>query len=101
MNSNLKNSLYVLEVQKWIQEPLEEKGFIHVGYMDKVFTSKLEAIQYYDSHIEKDEDGKDKMRSINVFANCCSDWDPNTYLRYIVHRYFGEKKTIPPFEDNL
>jgi len=92
MNSNVENSFYVLEVQKWIPEPLEEKGFIHIGYMDKVFTSKLEAIQYYDEHNKH-------MRSINVFDNLCSDWDPNTYLRYIVRAYYGEKQTIIAFEN--
>lgn len=84
--------LYVLEVQKFIPEPLEDKGFIHVGYMDKVFTSKLEAIEYYNTYNQK-------MRDINQFANLCSDWDPNTHLRYIVRRYYGEKHTITPFED--
>lgn len=84
--------LYILEVQKWIQEPLEDKGYIHVGYMDKVFTSKLSAIVYYDEH-------NPHMRPINAFANSCSDWDPKTYLRYIVRRYYGEKHTIVPFDE--
>jgi hypothetical protein len=42
--------LYILEVQKFILQPLEEKGFIHIGYMNKVFKSKREAIEFYNNH---------------------------------------------------
>jgi hypothetical protein len=84
--------LYILEVQEFIPEPLQDKGFLHVGYMNRIFTSKIEAIEYYDKY-------NIHMRSINRYANLCSDWDPNTNLRYIVRRYYGERKTMTSFEN--
>jgi len=88
------DNLYVLEVQEFIPEPLQDKGFVHVGYMDRVFKSKIEAIEYYDKY-------NSHMRSINQYKNLCSDWDPDTYLRYIVRRYHGERKTMVSFEDKI
>jgi hypothetical protein len=84
--------LYCLEAQEFIQTPLEKKGFYHIGYMDKVFTSKLAAISYYDDYNEH-------MRSINLFANSCNDCDPKTNLRYVIRRYFGENCSIKPFKE--
>lgn len=54
-------NLYVLEVQ----EQFQDKEFIHIGYMDKIFTSKIDAIEYYDIY-------NAHMRNINKYANLCS-----------------------------
>lgn len=86
--------LYVLEVQKFVTDPLEDKGFYHVGYMKKVFKNKKEAVDYYNKH-------NSHMRDINGFNNYRSDWDPQTKLRYVVRSYLGEKCLINAFEDNI
>jgi hypothetical protein len=84
------NAGYVLEVQKFVMEPLEDKGFYRIGYMNKIFTTKKQAIRYYDSN-------NSHLRSINIFNNCISDWDPNSFLRYRIREYYGEHLSIPPF----
>lgn len=83
------NGLYVLEVQRYVFQD-HVKGYFHVGYMDKIFKSKMEAVEYYDN-------ANTHMRSINAHDNYCSDWDPNTYLRYIVRSYHAEATLIRPF----
>jgi hypothetical protein len=58
--------------------------------MNIVFKSKNKAFEYYNTYNKH-------MRQINVHGNTCSDWDPNTYLRYIVREYYGEHLSIDPF----
>ena len=40
-----------------------------MGYMNKIFTSKQEASDYYHAHNQH-------MRVINSENDWCSDWDP-------------------------
>ncbi len=90
---------YILEVQKF-----EPKGHNihpewngkceHIGYMNKIFKTKQEASDYYDKY-------NPNMRSLNAHNTWCSDWNPQTHLKYIVREYFGEYLKIPSFEDNL
>ena len=84
-----KRKPYVLEVQEFTSRGYADvaiamKGiFTHVGYMDKIFLSKQEACEYYDIHNKH-------MRSLNAHSTWKRDWDPNTYLRYVVREYDGE-----------
>ena len=48
---------YILLVQKWTKK----RGFIHVGYMDKIFKSKQDALEFYNTH-------NTHMRHHKVFA---------------------------------
>ena len=84
--------MYLLEVQYYIENWEKEINgkFEHVGYMNKIFKNKNEAIKYYN---EKNP----HMRNINIHGNCVSDWDPNTRLRYIIREYNGEIMKIEPF----
>lgn len=79
---------YVLEAQKFIPKT----GFLHVGYVDKIFKTKKQASDYYDKyHVPP-------MRSLNAHKSWCSDWHPETRLRYVVRVFDGECRSIPPFE---
>jgi hypothetical protein len=84
---------YILEVQKFIQHPLENKGFQHVGYMKRSFKTKKEACEYYDLH-------NPRMRKLNAHNTYISDWDPDTHLRYVVRSFDREILTIEPFNPN-
>ncbi len=75
---------YILEVQKFSPELINAR-FIHIDYMNK-----LEACKYYDDYYPE-------MRKLNTHGNWCSDWNPNTFFRYVVREYNGEHLTIPPF----
>ena len=88
---------YILEVQKINTESdndySERKGKSeHIGYMNKVFRTKQGAGTYYDKF-------NPHMRSLNEANNWCSDWDPNTFLMYIVRERFYEYLKISSFED--
>jgi len=78
---------YVLEVVD-TRRPGKE---IHVGYMNIFFKTKKQAIEYYAAW-------NPHMRSI---SNGWSDWDPETYRRYIIRQDFGIEKTIMPFGGEL
>lgn len=81
---------YVLEVLEFFPKDKEFK-LKHVGYMNKIFKGKNDAILYYNKH-------NPHMRSLNAHGNYKSDWDPNTHLLYIVRKFYGIKPTIEPFE---
>lgn len=87
---------YILEVQRFddlghINYPHWNGKFDHVGYINKIFKSKQFACDYYDHY-------NPHMRLLNAHNNYCSDWDPETKLRYIVREYFDEFLKIPPFQ---
>jgi len=89
---------YILEVQKFNINghnvyPEWNGKSEHIGYINKLFKTKQEASDYYDKF-------NPHMRSLNAHKNWCSDWDPNTYLMYIVRERFYEYLKISPFEDN-
>jgi hypothetical protein len=74
--------VYILEVQKFnpdshILNPKLNGKSEHIGYMNKLFETKQEACEYYNKY-------NSHMRSLNANNNWCSDWNPNTYLMYIV-----------------
>ncbi|KAK3265823.1 hypothetical protein CYMTET_25525 [Cymbomonas tetramitiformis] len=75
-----------------IQSVSQSAGcFKHVGYVNAVFKSKPEAAKYYDHH-------NPHMRALNAYGTWCSDWDPHTYLRYVVRENHGEIARIDPFD---
>ena len=65
--------MYILEAQQYIAK---ENAFKHIGYMDKIFSSKKKARAY--------------RRTYHHIT---------TSLRYIVRQYDGEHLQIPAFED--
>ena len=84
---------YILEVQKFYPEvnPEWNGKSIHVGYMDKIFSTKEEAAEYYDKH-------NPHARGLNAHGKWRSDWDPETHLMYIVRECYSEHRNIPPFD---
>ena len=80
---------YILEVQKFLWNETSE----HVGYIKKIFNTKSDACAYYDLH-------NPHMRSLNAHNNWCSDWDPKSFLIYIVREHFYEHLNIPGFEND-
>ena len=66
------------------------RGFQHVGYMNKIFKTKPEACALYDKF-------NPHMRSLNCHNTYCSDWDPDTRLRYVVRKFNHEIRIIPIF----
>jgi len=81
---------YILEVQKmeWNSKTR------HIGYMNIVFETKQEAANYYNKF-------NSHMLPITNENRWCSDWDPETYLMYIIREHFYEYLNITPFEKNL
>lgn len=88
------SSGFVLEVVKYIPDLEETKRlqsrYQHLGYMEKVFKTKKDAIKYYD-------DNNPHMRSLNAHGTFKSDWDPETYILYIVREHYGISCTINSF----
>jgi len=77
---------YILEVQKYA----EDDGYIHIGYLKKIFDEKNDACIYYKTN-------NNHMRSLNEYNSNCSDWDPKTGLRYVIRKYNNEMLTIDRF----
>jgi len=91
--------VYILEVQKFNSDghnlhPEWNGKSEHIGYMNKLFKTKLEACDYYDKY-------NSHLRSLNARNDWCSDWDPNRYLMYIIREDFYEYLKIQPFEYNI
>ena len=85
---------YILEVQEftndeWKINPKAQK-FRHKGYMFCLFSSRKQAVAYYDYW-------NMHMRSINKHGTYCSARDPETNCRYIIRKSFRETQSIPPF----
>ena len=80
---------YILEVQK-MEWNLKSH---HKGYMNIVFETKQDAANYYNKY-------NPHMLQLNNKNNWCSNWDPETYLMYIVREHFYETLHIKPFENN-
>ena len=78
---------YILEVQKFNWDSRSE----HIGYINKVFETKQEAYDYYNKF------NPDMPKLDN--DNRCSDWNPKTYLIYIVREHFNEYLRLKPFEN--
>lgn len=107
---------YVLEVQRlytvddmkaynriWLntgwkepkQEPKDKDdtvGYLKkIGYMNKRFTTKIDACLYYDNH-------NPHMRSLNALGTWTSALEPTTRLRYIVRNLYWEYLFTANFE---
>lgn len=83
---------YILEVQKYKPHPEMDGRFEHIGYMNILFSTKMDACRYYDKY-------NPHMRSLNGHNTWVSDWDPNTELRFLVRKYNSECLKIDPFEE--
>ena len=86
---------YILEVQRFIYDghklhPEWNGKCEHIGYMNIIFKTKQQACSYYDKH-------NPHMRSLNAHNNWRSDYDPNTYLLYIVRERGEEYLKLPTF----
>ena len=78
---------YILEVQKFCYNSKSE----HIGYMNKIFETKQDAAIYYNKF-------NPHMPMLSIKNSYCSEWDPITYLMYIVREHFYEYLHIAPFE---
>lgn len=76
--------MYVLEAQMTGME-----GFVHIGYMKKIFSSKRTCAEYYDEF-------HPHMRSLAENQTWASALDDSN-LRYVVRRYEGEYLNLEPF----
>jgi hypothetical protein len=83
---------YMLEVQYFHDDKYSYSNtrFTHLGYITKIFKSKKDASNYYNQH-------NPHMKPLNECESQVSDYDPNTKLRYIIRRYYGEYLSISPF----
>lgn len=91
------SKFYVLEIIRFITEKDGENGWLnkgtkleHVGYMKVKFKTKKEACLYYKKY-------NPHTRELNAYGDYKSDWDPNTKLLYIIHKYYSIYMSIPPF----
>ena len=75
---------YVLEVARF-----DRSGFAHVGYVDKLFSTKKSAAEYYNRN-------NPHMRHLSTNGMWGSDWDTVTKLKYIVRDNEGIHCNIPP-----
>jgi hypothetical protein len=87
---------YILEVLRFdpnghIEHPDWYGKAEHIGYMNKIFSTKRDACDYYQQHNQH-------MRQITKDSNWSSDWDPNTFLMYVIRKSGYEYKKIQPFE---
>ena len=84
--------MYVLEVVKFTPDKKDGKRE-HVGYMQKIFETPVDACLYYNTH-------NTHLRKLNAQNTWRSDWDPKTNLMYIVRKDYLLTATIPPFKKN-
>jgi hypothetical protein len=87
--------VYILEVQKFYPNghqlhPEWNGKNEHLGYMNIIFKTKKLACDYYDKH-------NPHMRPLNAHNTYRSDWDPETYIEYVIREYGGEYLKIQPF----
>ena len=88
---------YILEVQRFypdghILHPEWNGKSEHIGYMNIIFKTKQQACKYYDIY-------NPHLRSLNAHNTWRSDWDPETYLEYVVREWGSEYLKIPPFKE--
>lgn len=84
---------YILEVQTTILNDKCENGHKeHLGYINKIFETKREAIYYYKLY-------NPHMSEITAEKRWCSECDPKTKFVYVIREYTGEVLKILPFED--
>jgi len=80
---------YILEVQKFEWNCKSR----HIGYMNIIFETNQDAANYYNKF-------NPHMQQLNEKNSWCSDWDPKTYLIYIIREHFYEYLHIAPFENS-
>ena len=89
--------IYILEEQVLDSNPGINKesetckGFQHIGYVKKLFSSKEEAVFYYNRI-------NPHMRSLNVNGNYTSDVDPELNIRSRVRVFQNEILDIPDYD---
>jgi hypothetical protein len=89
---------YILEVQKFNinghkAHPEWNGKSEHIGYINKIFKTKQQAMIYYDSF-------HPHMRSLNAHNTWRSDWDPTSGLMYVVREHYYEYLHLFSFEDS-
>ncbi len=91
---------YILEAQQFYPDGFtlhpEWNGlYEHIGYINKIFTTKKEACAYYDKYNKHMR----KLNANNTLSGMLrSDYDPETKILYVVREYGGEYLKLPPFE---
>jgi triacylglycerol esterase/lipase EstA (alpha/beta hydrolase family) len=91
---------YILEAQQFYPDGFtihpEWNGlYEHIGYMNKIFTTKKEACAYYDKYNKNMR----KLNANNTLSGMLrSDYDLETKILYVVREYGGEYLKLPPFE---
>ncbi len=88
--------MYILEVQRFDLDghrshPEWNGKCEHIGYINKLFKTKDDAVEYYDRY-------NPHMRSLNAHKTWRSDWDPKTHLLYVVRQYGGKYLKIDGFD---
>ena len=88
--------MWILEAQRFNNRGADSvggksTGWLHVGYMNIAFPTKRRAAEYYDMH-------NSHMRGLNAHNTWRSDYDPDTFLRYVVRSYNNEELTVVPFD---
>ena len=82
--------MWILEAQRFNNRGADSvggksTGWLHFGYMNIAFPTKRRAAEYYDMH-------NSHMRGLNAHNTWRSDYDPDTFLRYVVRSYNTAKK---------
>jgi len=91
---------YILEAQKFYPDGFtlhpEWNGlYEHIGYMNKIFTTKKDACAYYDKYNKHMR----KLNANNTLSGMLrSDYDPESKILYVVREYGGEYLKLEPFE---
>jgi hypothetical protein len=85
------SKVYAIEFQTFE----EEEGFIHFGYMDKIFKTKESAAEWYENVCGS------FMRPMGKKQHWCSDWGPNSKLRCVVRRFHMEHCNITEEEARI
>ena len=80
--------IFMLEVQEFVVGT----GFIHFGYMNKLFKTREIAADYYNLY-------NPHMRDLNAHGNWCSDWDITDQVRVVVRVYHGEVLKINAYDE--
>lgn len=62
---------------------------LHVGYVDKIFDSKEEAIAYFNMH-------NSHLRPYTALSER-SDWDPSTKLAYVAVPHVPQGQLLQPW----
>ena len=84
---------YVLEAQKLVDGRGIGFGgnYLHMGYINKVFTSQQEAADYYNYHNPL------SYMALNGLSGWITPAHSISRIRYVIREYTGEVRVLPPF----